>query len=273
MTAVVFQFQHINFFNYLTRDLLLSEKIAGSATFNLSGELAEQLTGPSFYPTETELNRFAVEASIMFKNYNASLLEMLMGADVSMNTPTAGAAVQLQQWKGDGLFDNSYVSSISVAASGAIKEGLYRIEKTAANMVKVSRLSGNSYVGTEETTVTLSSDSAIDTMLGFSLVTSASYDDTGVDVGDYGTFRILGHGSQHTESIIGAPASRVPKVKLEIMGREMSDGRLFSLYAPNAIFPGLNLNFGEEFAENEVGGKIIYDAEEQCIARINYFQR
>ena len=273
--TVVFQFQHINIFNYANMKLLLNEQIAGSATFNLSGELAVQETGPSLYATEVELNKFTSEASIMFKNYDSELLEILMGATTNSTTPTGGAVVQ-ENARGSDIFEDEFIMSIAIGTTPAsdLKDGLYRVEvDSTTDQVVLTRLSGNNYVGEESQTLTLSSSATIATNFGFSFGTGASYDFSTVNEGDYGTFRIIAAGAEHSESIIGMPSSRIPKVKLEVTGRELSDGRLFSLYIPNAIFPGLNLTFGPEFAENEVSGSIIYDPIEECIARINRFRK
>ena len=273
-SPVIFQFQHVNFFDYSNLSLLLSEKIAGSATFNLGGELAEQMTGPSFFPTETELNRFAVEASIVFKNYGSNLLEILMGANTTSYTPTAGEVISETNRIGNSMFEDEFISGITINSNNPLRDGLYRIEVTSiAGEVKVTRLSGNEYAGEDEQVLTMAVSAMQDTAFGFSLDAGANFSAVSVALGDVGTFRVLGAGNEAFESVIGSPNARVPKVKLEIVTREMSDGRILSLYIPNAIFPGLNMNFGEEFSENEVAGKIIYDSIEQCIARKVFFSK
>lgn len=273
-SPVIHQFEHVNIFDYNTFDLLSTVRVAGSATFNLTGELVEQMTGPSYYSVETEVNRFTAEASILFKSYESKLLEILTGSVTNEIKPMDGMVTGMTDLRGGPIFDPKFISGITITASGTILPGQYRVfvKDASASTITVDRLSGpgfNKGIRTKE--IILSSDATFDSGFGFTIATSATYDSTVTEDNSVGIFRVFDKGQEAFESTIGGEDNTVPKVKIITKSRNLSDGRWYELYLPNCIFPGLAQSFGDEFSENEVAGKMIYDSKENMIARVTYF--
>ena len=273
-SPVIFQFQNIQLLDYNTYDLLKSVKVAGSASFSLTGELVEQMSGPSLFSIETELNRFTTEASIVFRNYDSDLLEVLAGAETSKNTPTGGQIVQMLNQRGGEIFSDSFIS-VTAITSDSINAGLYRllVVDSTTGEVEIKRISGPNFSPWTGNYTFGAASTVEDTGQGFSLGTGTNYNLTnaGLSAGGVATFRVLPKGAEHFQSIVGRDGARVPKLKVVALSRSTSDNRWYETYFPNCIFPGVNWNFAEEFSENEVAGKIVYDSREDCIAKADFF--
>ena len=269
--AKIFKFQALKFFDYNTWDLIISIKSAGSAVFNFSPELAEQMSGPSLFPIETEVSTISTEGTLNIGEYGSEIMKALLDAQITIPTITAGDVDVPRNIKGS-LFDATGSGVISITKSttaSAIKSGFFRVRllDLTAKTVEVIALSSpdlspsnyQDYSKLLVETVTLADDSSNDLAMGVSIKTATTLTLTGMAVGDSFIFRTFAAGSEAYTAKLGQLGTKIPKVRVSALSRVMSDGRWFELFGHNCLFPGANFNFGDEFSSNEVTGKLIFD--------------
>ncbi len=284
--AKIFKFQALKLFDYITWDQLVSIRAAGSAVFNFSPELAEQMSGPSFYPIETEVSTIATEGTLNIGEYGSDIMKALMDADITEINPGATGAIDSPRNLKGSLFMLAGDGIVSVALSTIpmdIKSGLYRIRiaNTTTGLAEVIAISSpdlvpsdyDNFLDSLVTTVTIADGASLDLGNGVTATCASTVDLSTFEVGDSFLLRVTAPGSEAYTARLGQVGQAIPKVRAVCLSRTMSDGRWFELVAQNCIFPGVNLNFGDEFAANEITGKMIFDPTLQYVADIAAYKR
>lgn len=282
----IFKFQALKLMDYDTWDLLANIRAAGSATFNFSPELAEQMSGPSFYPIETEVSTIATEASLNIGEYGSRLLKALMDTDNTDQAITTGLVTTPENLKGKSVVGSGSGLITALAKNSdatKMRSGFYRLKIKDITSFKVDviaitspDLTFSEYENFQEglvKEVTMTAGGAIDLGIGVNATGAATLSGTGLADGDSALFRVYAPGAEAYEAKIGQLGQRIPKVKVACLSRTMSDGRWFELIADNAIFPGLNMPFSDEFAANEITGKLIFDPNVQRVARVYAYKK
>ena len=281
---VIFQIGKLKLLDYFTYEIIAEPAVTHEAAFNFTGELAEQMTGPSLFPVETEVNRITTEASLTLGDYNGELTKALMGTAVEENVVDDGLIKDIKNTKGLVYAPTSApISALALNADKAlVKSGLFllRIVDASAGTAQVISLNSPDLRNDDFSDVkqrivkevTLAAGS-IDLGIGVTATVPASPSFTAAPDGSVMVFRVLAQGARSETVKIGQNNLVIPKVKLSILARTMSDGRWFEFFAYNAIFPGLNYNFNEEFSKTQIAGKMIYDVAADLVAETTYFQK
>ena len=299
LSPVIFKFSEINILNYLTEDVIGHVTVAGQANFSFSPELAEQMSGPSNFPIETEVSTIGTEGSITFRNYEPKVLEILMGAATTDNTmiPDAGQVTEVREFGSVPIIAASGTGAIlsgidpKTGDDDKVKAGVYRFEivgdagEWELKSIGSVDLTRNDFASEEDFTARI--------VARGTLPITGDQDNKKLDFGASGveaqvlaaftaqaadnkgrtlTFRVIPPGRRFFTSSIGQEGLVIPKVKIRTLSRRVSDGRWGEFYAFNAIFPGLNVAFGDDFSENEISGKLIYDSTARKVADFSYYQ-
>ena len=270
LPAKIFKFQALKFFDYASYSLLGDIQAAGSAVFNLTANLEEQMTGPSLFPIETEVSNISTEATLNIGEYTPEVLNILMGAETTAHVISAGGLVgSLDNVSGTLSTSGNAVASIAKKDGEVLKSGLWKVvlDDVAAKTVKLFALSSpdlrrgdysNLSTG-EVASLTLADGAKLDSGHGFEIESAASVDLSAHSAGEFFIFRTFAEGTNANTSDIGQEGLRIPKVKVSCVGRTLSDGRWTEAFFDNCIFPGLNFNHSDSFSANEVTGKLIFD--------------
>lgn len=284
--TVIFQLSKLKFLDYATRAILANVKVMGSLNITFTGELAEQMTGPSFFPIETEVNRITTEATLNIGQYDEDILKVLMDARNTTNAITATTGLIKEQENISGSIvasDSGVFTALTLSSTVAnIKSGLYRlVVKEGATEVEVYSLASpdlrradfEDYATSLVKTVTPADGATADLGIGVNATAASTVSFASAPAGSSTIFRVIAPGAESKTSELGQESLVIPKVKLIALGRTMSDGRWFEIFGHNCIFPGLNLNFAEEFSANEITGKLIFDNDEMSVARITAYKK
>lgn len=279
--AKIFKFQALKLIDYNSYEILERIQAAGSAVFNFSPELAEQMSGPSLYPIETEVSTISTEATLNIGEYGSRILEVLMGAKSTDQAVADGLVTTPINVKGELVKASSgkALTGLTLATDKSkIKAGFFRLklkDKTAKTVEVIAYSSPNLTPSEYEDfgssivkTVTLVNAGSLDLGIGVTGTAAATVDLSAMEDGDSTTFRVFRPGSEAYVADLGQAGQRIPKTKILCLGRTMSDGRWFEFFAENCIFPGLNFNFADEFSANEVTGKMIFDGPTQRVAQV-----
>lgn len=278
--AKIFKFQELALFNYSDYRLIRSFKAAGSAEFNFSPELVEQMSGPSFFPIETEVSTITTEGILNIGEYGSQVLEALMDASVTDNSVSSGLVTVPRNIGTGTLFNSASAStSINAVALGATpRAGQYRIEVTGASEITVNAIYSPSLARADYSdelngiveVVTLTAGTTSNLSIGVDVTAAATLT---LNMGDSFIIDVFESGHDSYTAEIGQENLVIPKVKLACLSRNMSDGRWGALFLHNCIFPGLNLKFIDEFSANEITGKLIFDPVERSVGRWTAFTK
>ena len=279
--AKIFKFQNLQLLNYDDLEPIADIRAAGSVTYGLSPELAEQMTGPSLFTIETEVATIGTEVSLNIGEYGSDVLKALMGAQEQVKDVSSGLVDEVENVKGTGLFkaDGDGVTATVLSADDSThRSGLYRVKliDKAMKKLEITALSSPDLKQSEyETfdkklvkTLTLADSADLDTGTGVNLTGAADTALAAVAEGDAFVFRVYAKGNEAYRALIGQRNLVIPKVKVITSSRTMSDGRWFEVLWYNCIIPGSNFNFGDEFSANEVTGKMIFDEPRGALGEI-----
>lgn len=268
----IFKFQNLKILRYSDYKELANIRTAASVSFNLNPELAEQMTGPSLFPIETEVSTVGTEASINIGEYSREVMSVLMGADSTVQEATSGHLATPTNVKGTGLFlasGGGIISATLDSDTSKIRSGLYRVSipDGSANNIEVHALSSPELAASEYEDFSkslvkkleMADGKALETGIGVTLTCAGTVALDNISSDDAFIFRVYSPSVEAFESKIGQTGLQIPKVKIITTSRRLSDGRWFEVLWHNCIFPGLNFNFADEFSANEVTGKIIFD--------------
>ena len=286
---VIFQLAALKAFRYSDFSLLANVRVTGQASFSFTGELAEQMTGPSLFPIETEVNRITTEGSINIGEYSKESLEFLMNA-IYENHAVSQSTGAIVTGRAIGAGANivaaagGVIKTLGLSSTNTVKSGLYRIlvSDKANKKVELYSLSSPDLSSSDFSNystgliaeITLADGATTNnaaTGLDIEAADTVNFDN--VSDGDALIFRAFAPGDEGSTTKIGQERTIIPKVKLSCLSRTMSDGRWYELFIHNCIFPGTTFGFNEEFSANEVSGKLIYDFDEQAVATATFFRK
>ena len=267
----IHNFQACKILDYNTYEVINSFKAAGEVVFNFNAELVEQMSGPSFAPIETEVNRFTTDATLKIGEYGREVLNSIVGSTNQEYAITNGLIADTENRVGSlVLSGNALINSLALSTTLTnIKSGLYRLVVTdaTAGTVQVQALSSPDLLVSEYsnfdtslvTTVTIASGATLDLGIGVNAVCASTVTLSGLTNGDATTFRVFSPGQEAESSSIGSLDTRVPKVKILVLSRNFSDQRWSEILLENAIFPSAQFMFTDEISQNEITGKAIFD--------------
>ena len=273
MTAVkIFRFQKLSFLDYKTEKEIVNFEAVATAKFSLKANYAEQMSGNSLVPIETEIASMATEGSITIGEYGPEVLEAIAGAAVTKHDTTAGLLNEERtnnaKFFGAG---NKVITALALSTTTSdIETGFFRVEVSNATAKKIKvyaivspTLKVDQYenystgqIGAE---ITLQDGVDVDLGMGVTAEVAASVDFADVNTGDYFTFRSYAVGKEAFTAKVGQKTLTIPKIKILCASQSLSDGRWSEVFIYNALFSGLDLSFGDEFSSTEVQGKLIYD--------------
>lgn len=281
----IFNIQALKVLDYNTKRLIGDFRTVASFAVSISAELAAQMNGPSLLDIETEVNRLGSEATLQFGEYNADLINVVMGSRSVVNSISNGLIKNITNRSVVGLHGTggSAIESIGLTAGVNIKSGRYRLELAdkSNNMYSLIALSSpdlkhGDYADRDKSIVetkAIGDGESVDFSIGVTVVGKASIDLSNNDDQDGLDFQVFAEGAISESIDIGQEDLEIPKVSLIALSRNLSDGRWVEIEAPNCIFPGLNLNMGGEFSQTDITGKLIYDQGEDKLLTLNTFQK
>ena len=280
--AKILQFQAFKLFKYGTWDQIISFEAAGSVVANMTGELAQQMSGPSFFPIESEVNTIQAECTINFGEVGSAVHEATMGASTSTYTisSTAGVIADEESIKGALVATGGdAITDLALSATTSdIKSGLYKLQLTntttmTADVIALSSpdLKYSDYSDFDKSivkTVTLADGDTLDLGIGVNATCAATVNLANETTESAYLFRVFAPGAAADKSTVGQRELVIPKVKIMTLSRTMSDGRWLELFGHNCIFPGMSYNFSGEFSATEVAGQMLFDARRNEVAEI-----
>lgn len=262
-------------------------KVIGSAAFNFAAEWVDQMTGPSPFTIESEINRITTEGTISIGEYTRELLDALLDANNTVNSlGTTGLLKDVTNRNGTLVMaGGNVITALALSTTAAdIKSGFYRLSvaNQATKMVQLHALSSpdlkrNEYedfdTGLVKTTTLADGGTAVDLGAGIRATNAATVTIPVTGGANwYTTLRVFAPGEESYSSIIGQEDLRVQHYKMIALSREIQNRRWYELLIHRAALSTVNFNFAEEFSTNEITGKLLYSEPDNAVAEANYYR-
>lgn len=247
-------------------------KVIGSASVALSSEQELLYAGSNKFPWAAEGKTVSTEFTAKVKAYPDFLFQLFLGASVTQNVAESGGSVTtLTNFKGSSIQSgaNGITTVAVIPSTGAanLKFGKYVIRATAANTIKIYRLTDIDARGT-------SIDYVDDTLEVAMLTIAVGTNDqaalglrfTGIGtpafvVGDTATFDVRSPNTQSTDIIIGQAGISLPNFGCILLAQKRATGEMFEIDAPNCVGSGLPMSFEEQaFSQPELKMTMLYDS-------------
>ena len=281
----IFKFSALSIMDLKYNNIHTAEA-AGSISLNLAPEIMEQKSGPSNYPIEAEVGGYSSEIAINIADYDSDLIDALLGTTKVSNNVASGLITDQENFGSADVVASAGDAIATLALSNTltdIKSGLYKIviddiSTGAASLIALSSndLKVEDYADYDNrivTSFTITDAAVISLGNGVTATAAASVDLTGFENGDGYVFRVLASGEDSNSISVGNIVERVPHVKLLALSREIENGRWFEILIHRCLLSGVNFNFADTFAQNDITGRAIYDPSMGNLARITDFRR
>ena len=265
----------VTFYNRTTKVPIAIAKVIGECTLPLEAELIDLMGGSNNYVWDTEVGTISSDLSMTLREYEGSIMEVLLGGSLTTNAAEATGAIDSQENQvGTSILSdtNGLTVSVTVGDSADLKEGMYVIKATAAaaaNLYCMSDVDFQNGTDIEYTDDTLlidtinasSTDVLAELGLTFTLAGSASFvtDDTAI-------FYVRKPNTSSIELDFGQTGSEFSNVGVILTGQKKADGSITSLELYNVKGAGMPMGFNEKaWSEASVTMKAIYDSTENKI--------
>lgn len=239
---------------------------------NLTPEFADQMSGPSLFPLESELIGFSGDVTFTIGEYGKGVIDALLGrvaTNVVNSTDDTPAFSQYSRITGTSF--STIFNSIKSKALDGRSGGHYVLVVTQIDS-GTSTIHFDLFCHGSGRPATDFADASTGLLGNFNVKASTTFKDIEFEIkggisaiisklpvgGEFG-FSLLGKGRQGHYAHAGEIGKYPESVRLIGVSREPTSNDLLIVDAPNCLFAGLNYSFAQEYSSTEVSGKIIYD--------------
>ena len=269
MSPKIFKFSDLNVMDYTSKKSAYRGEAVGDITFAMGPEIMEQRTGPSNFPIEAEVGSFNSEVSVACMDYNPELLEVIGAMGNVVNSVSGGLVTEIVNQVGEVYAPTGkLITALALDTdTSKIRSGLYRVEYEGAGVISVYAITSIDlqfseyldYKTRKVGTGTIANAASLDLGMGVKATCASTVTLADAAIGDSFTFRAFAPGVESNTLEIGNPKNIVPKVSLSVLGRRIEDGRWSELFLERVLLSGFNAAFVQEFGQNEITGRGLYD--------------